>query len=198
MAEEVTRFYFDFVDPLSYLLELEIHFLGGDVSNRIERIGLELRPPPTRLTLIDDPALAPRWKRAREVADTLGVELTPPKLVPWSRKALELHLHAYEYDLAGVVRREIFEGYFVRGVDIGRIDVLVEIARSAGLDATEAKAVLDVDRFQAQVFSAREAAALAGVVQPPVIARGAARLEGFHKRTSLGTFLATDSGTSRP
>lgn len=197
MAEAVTTFYFDFVDPLSYLVELELCSLGDDVDQGVERIGFELHPPPSALTLVGDATLAPRWTVAREVADALGVALTPPQLVPWSRKALELHLHAEEHGLDRVVRRGVFEAYFQRGLDIGRIDVLVEIARSTGLDSTRAKAVLDVDRFDARVSSAREAALGEGITEPPVLVHGGTRLEGFHKRSALGTFLATEGGTGR-
>ena len=196
MAKAETTFYFDFVDPLSYLMELEIASLGSEVDAHVERVGLELRPPPSPLVLIDDDSLTLRWSTARDLAEARGVELVPPRLVPWTRKALELHLHAAEAELAAAVRQAIYEAYHARGLDIGRIDVLVQIARSAGLDATRAKAVLDVDRFEAQVSHTREVARGARILEPPVIVRGAARLEGFHNRTALGTFLATTSDTS--
>ena len=69
------------------------------------------------------------------------------------------------------------------------IEDLVELARDVGLDPREAKAVLDVDRYGADVSEQRAEAAGAGILVPPVLVRGSARLEGFHNRERLGTFL---------
>ena len=189
MSRPGATFYFDFIDPISYLVELELDSVVGPTDERVARIGFEIRPPPAPLTDIDDPAIAPRWHVGRAVAGALGLSLSPPRLVPWSRKAHELHLYAASHDLGPNVRAAVFDAYFVGGHDIGRIDVLVEVGRSAGLDVTETKAVLDVDRFQRDVTAARELAASAGVADTPVLVLGAARLEGFHNRSILGTFL---------
>lgn len=183
-------FYFDFIDPLSYLTELELEALGAASSASVRRIGFELRPPPEPLTIVEDPALAERWGEARSLARTMeGVALEPPALVPWTRKAHELHLFAASKERADAVRSGIYEAYFRLGRDIGRVDVLVDIAREVGLDATESKAALDVDRFAADVASLRSVARASGVRDTPAFVRGDARLEGFHNRTRLGTFL---------
>ena len=189
MPNSPAAFYFDFIDPLSYLLEIELEAVVGPTDERVARIGFEIRPPPAPLTDIDDPAIASRWDVARAVAEELGLSLSPPRLVPWSRKAHELHLYAASRDLGPNIRAAVFDAYFVGGCDIGRIDVLVEVARSAGLDVTETKAVLDVDRFEAELTAARDRAASADVVDAPVLVLGSARLEGFHNRSTLGTFL---------
>jgi predicted DsbA family dithiol-disulfide isomerase len=77
---------------------------------------------------------------------------------------------------------------FGRGEDIGRVDVLVDLARALGLDATEAKAVLDVDRY-AQDVAALSAEAAARVGEPPPLAFGGRVLRGFHNRDAVRTFL---------
>ena len=182
-------FYFDFIDPLSYLVEHELGTLDGTIDARVTRVPFEVRPPPIPLTDVEDPALAPRWEVGRSVALGLGLSLSAPRLVPWSRKAHELHLHAASRGLGATVRAGVFEAYFVRGQDIGRVDVLVAIGRAAGLDVTETKAVLDVDRFEKEVVAARGAAASLGIGDAPVLLLGASRLEGFHNRSTLGTFL---------
>ena len=189
MSRLPAAYYFDFIDPLSYLVGLELDSIVGPTDERVARIGFEIRPPPTPLLDIDDPALASRWDVGRAVAWELGLSLSPPRLVPWSRKAHELHLHAASHDLGPNVRAAIFDAYFLGGRDIGRVDVLVEVGRSAGLDVTETKAVLDVDRFEADVTAARDAAVSVGISDAPVLLLGAARLEGFHNRSTLGTFL---------
>ena len=93
-------FYFDFIDPLSYLVEHEL----GMLDERVTRVPFEIRPPPIPLTDVEDSALARRWEVGRSVALGLGLSLSPPRLVPWSRKAHELHLHAASRALGATVR----------------------------------------------------------------------------------------------
>lgn len=182
MPQPLARVWFDFVDPLSYLLDLE-------TPREVEWVGFELVPPPNPLGSIDEPFWSARLEEARRPARVTGVVLEPPQLVPWTRKAHELHLHAREQGKGDEVRRAIFAAYFGRGEDIGRIDRLVEIASSVGLDAAVARTVLGVDRFEEDVALARVAAAAAGVDDVPTIEVGSRLVRGFHNREDLGTLL---------
>jgi len=194
MTSEPTRIYFDFVDPLSYLVARELTDLTEADMAAVVWLPFELRPPPTPLITTSDPSLADRWRQARAEASRMGIELAPAELVPWTRKAHELMVHAG--DGSGTLRMRIWEAYLIHGQDIGRVDVLVGLARDAGLDATESKAVLDVDRYEAEVAELRGDALAADVRDAPTIVRGSRRIEGFHNRTALGTFLRTSLQTT--
>ena len=170
-------FHFDFVDPGSRLAAHLIDEAG--VADAVEWRGFELRPPPRPLI---DPT-APDWQtyhaRTIEFARGFGVPMATPQLVPWTRKAHELAEFAREGDCDHTVRRALFEAHFVDLTDIGRIDLLVEIAHRAGLDRTEAKAVLDVDRYTDAVLGQRAAARTQGVTLVPALVAGGRRLEGL-------------------
>jgi predicted DsbA family dithiol-disulfide isomerase len=189
MATASIEVFFDFVDPLSYLLARELRASELDGLPAVRWYGYEMRPPPTPLTTLDDSSLASRWTLAREPDITAGIPFAPPHLVPWTRKAHELTLHAGANGVADVVRDRIFEAYLLEGADIGRVDVLVDIAREAGLDETESKAVLDVDRFEAEVLEHRSRARAEALVDTPLLITDRGRLQGFHNRAALGTFL---------
>lgn len=191
MSDAGGTIHFDFIDPLSYLLGRELAALGEDVLAGLAWHPFELRPPPTPLVTVGDASLAGRWREAQEKAPGLGVTFDPPELVPWTRKAHELVLHARDNDVEDAVRRRIFEAYLLEGRDIGRVDVLVAVAVDLGLDRTETKAVLDVDTHQAAVASLRAEAADRGVRDTPTVVHGGQRLEGFHNRDALGTLLGT-------
>lgn len=192
MTPTAPRLYFDLVDPLSYLLARELEALRAAADPRVLPLWrpFELRPPPTPLTTVSDPSLAQRWSRAEAAAG--GVSFAPGELVPWTRKAHELLLYAPD-ERADELRMRLFEAYLLDGRDIGRVDVLVEEARATGLDATETKAVLDVDRHRPDVLAARAEAEAEHVSTTPVLVRAGERLEGFHNRAGLGTFLGTPS-----
>jgi len=190
MVRTPVRIYFDFVDPLSYVASTALMSRAGSTSGTPpEWIGFELRPPPEPLTAGDDPLWAARREAARPKAETLDVPLASPALVPWTRKAHELHLLAGTHGKADEVRQAVFGAFFREGLDIGRVDVLVEIASSIGLGRTETKAVLDVDRHEGDVTAAREEALEAGVVDVPCHLVGGRLVEGFPDPTDLGTLL---------
>ena len=190
MTEPLLRVYFDFVDPLSYVASRLLEPLGGEpLGAKVEWVGFELRPPPEPLTTTDDPIWSSRREAAKARAEELGLLLKPPALVPWTRKAHELHTLAAEQGEADAVRAAVFDAYFAAGRDIGRVDVLVEIGAAAGLDRTETKAVLDVDRHEADVASARREAREAGVSDVPSLSVGGRLPEGFPDLADLGTLL---------
>jgi 2-hydroxychromene-2-carboxylate isomerase len=186
MAPTVARLFFDFTDPLSYLVERTLAELEHE-DPLADRIGFELRPPPEPITAATDPLWAPRWEVARRVSGALPA--APPPLVPWTRKAHELHLWAAARESAVEVRRALFEAFFQEGRDIGRVDELVRIAVAAGLDGTAAKATLDVDRHEQDVMEVRRDAARCGVVELPALVFGGRVVQGFHNLTDLSTLL---------
>lgn len=183
------RFWFDFVDPLSYVMELELRAVESALGIAVERVGLELVAPPAPVGSMDDPRWAQRLAAARSLVAAAGTSLTPPRLVPWTRKAHELHLHAHTLGRGDDVRLAIYRAHFEQGQDIGRIDRLVAAAGSCGLDAVAARTVLGVDRHEGDVLAARAAAAAAGVRDAPTIEVHGRLERGFHNRAALLTLL---------
>lgn len=169
--------YFDFTDPGSRLAAHLIDEAGG--ADAVQWRGLELRPPPRPLI---DPT-APDWREYHtgiaQLAHDSGAQMETPSLVPWTRKAHEMAEFARERDCDRAVRRALFEAHFVDRTDIGRIDLLVDIAQRAGLDRTETRAVLDVDRYTDAVLGHREAARAQGITAVPSLVAGGRRLEGL-------------------
>jgi len=189
MNSPTVRFFFDYVDPVSYLVELELQAAEKGSGLLVDRVPLELRPPPEPMVDPESPSWTQRVEDAAGFASELGVRLGAQAFVPWTRKAHELVLHAGAHSMDQAAHQAIFEGVFAEGLDIGRVDVLVELGVSLGLDAAETKAVLDVDRYSDVVTRGREDARAAGITQLPSLVAGGKRLEGFHKRHALSTFL---------
>jgi predicted DsbA family dithiol-disulfide isomerase len=187
MPPSDARFWFDFVDPLSWIVERALRDLEAPGGARVVRSPRELRPPPDPLTRSSDPFWVERREEAARAAPQ--ATLAPPALVPWTRKAHELHAFAAARDAGPVVRRGIFEAFFEQGRDIGRVDVLVRIATAAGLDATEAKAALDVDKHAEDVLAARREADAAGVGEVPALLVQGRLVQGFRNLADLSTLL---------
>ena len=190
--------WYDFVDPASVLLMLEIKAARRDreawvLDSCIKWRALEVRPPPSPLVSLNDPEVSFLWESAIPIAQRIGVTLNPPRLVPWTRKAHELIAHAEEErrESAHSLMLAVAQAYAIKGLDIGRVDVLVKIATDHGWNRTECKAILDVDRYEAVVKGSAQEAKAASVTRPTTIVKGVKRLEGFHNRTALGTLLGT-------
>jgi predicted DsbA family dithiol-disulfide isomerase len=195
MIQNEPRFYFDAVDPLSFLVDREVRAVEDETSIRVIRIPFEIRPAPAELTDATDPVWAPRYEDAQlllddPVASRAGLSLRVPKLIPRSRKAHEFFLHAEESGQGAAALAAVFDTFFLAGRDIGRVDVLVEIGRGLGLDLTETKAVLDVDRYEAAAGQILDEARAGGIVSVPCLVTPNARLEGFHNQATIGTLLA--------
>ena len=170
-------FYFDYVDPGSYLTDVQlVRLVPPEVE--VARHPFELRPPPEDLM---DPG-SPEWRAYRqsvtELAAAIKLPLASPDFMPWTRKAHELRLHAAEKGLEGPIHDALFKARFEDGADIGRVDVLVGLAVGLGLDLTETKAVLDVDRYADRVAELRRQAEAEGVERTPTVRIGSERLEG--------------------
>ncbi len=87
----------------------------------------------------------------REMAAEAGLTIADRDWVSNSRSALEAAEYAREHDLFEPFHRAVFVAYFAEGRDIGKHDVLSDIASAVGLDARDMIAALDGGRYSDRV-----------------------------------------------
>jgi predicted DsbA family dithiol-disulfide isomerase len=180
MSSILVEFFYDYVDPLSWLVERRLAEAlvrppKAPARLRLMRQPLELRPPPALLMAPDDPELVDRRRAVAAADPALGSRLCVPDLVPWTRKAHELALHAESVGRFDRVHTALFNAHLSDGLDIGRVDVLVRIASDEALEPAETKAVLDVDRYLERMREIRSDAMERGIDRvPTVLVDGAA------------------------
>jgi predicted DsbA family dithiol-disulfide isomerase len=189
MTESPPRLHYDYIDPLSLILEHDVSALEAEGWTSVARHPLELRAPPAELIHSDDPLWLRRWEQAQSLAQARGLVLFPPSLVPWTRKAHELALHAREKQLFPEVHAALFRAYLHEGRDIGRVDVLVSLAAEVGLEREEARTVLGVDRHAATVDGLRGEAERLGVRGVPTLLVAGERIEGVLPPEALRALL---------
>ncbi|HSR42567.1 MAG TPA: DsbA family protein [Longimicrobiales bacterium] len=197
MDDSEARLWFDYVDPVSFLVELRLRRVEARVGAPVARRGWEIAPPPAPPPDVSGPAWSGRWRAVARAAEEEGLELAPPRRIPWSRKAHELALHAAGAGAFEAVHDALFRAYHLEGRDIGRIDVLTELATACGLDRGEVRTVLGVDRWVPEVLEGREAAERLGLRGVPTLARGDTRLEGLADEDAIAGLLGRGSGTER-
>ena len=181
-------FYFDYVDPGSYLVHRQLdQLLPAGVEPTLHPF--ELRPVPQELIDATDPDWKAYGETVKAFAKEDDIRMALPTFIPWSRKAHELRLHAVEQGLGSPMHEEIFSARFTEGADIGRVDVLVAAARKVGLDESESKAVLDVDKHRDYVVDLRSDAATVGIQRVPTLRSGDESLVGPCSMGELRHFL---------
>ena len=187
MSEPV-RFFYDYVDPGSYLVERMVSELEARLGLAVERIPFEVTPPPSPLVDPRTEEWRRFWEGARAVWAEEGLALSDPRLVPWTRKAHELAEHARAEGRFAETHRALFDTFLLEGRDLGRVDVLLDVARRVGLDPSSTRPVLDVDKHAGSVTDARERAEREGVRGVPTLL-AERRLAGFRGRSATLEFL---------
>ena len=191
MSKIEIQFTFDYVDPGSYvasrLLERWIHTIEEEIV--VSWRPLELRGPAAPPINLTEPEWSQMTHEIRAQAQQEGVPLLVPTHIPRTRKAHELASHAQEKGCFEAIHEALFEAHFVKGWDIGRIDILAEIGAEHGLDSGETRTVLGVDRFKSRIETERRAALADKIRGVPTLAVGAARFEGLTDAGSFGEFL---------
>jgi predicted DsbA family dithiol-disulfide isomerase len=159
----------DFTCPFCHVTEAALRRLEREGLAAPRYAAFELYPAPAPLPAApsaDDVAAA------RPLADELGAPLRPPPFVPRTRKAHEAAKFAAGKDMEQAMREALFAAYFGDGRDLGRVDVLVELAAGVGLDATEAHVVLDLDTFADAVAADAVLARRLGIAAVPALVVG--------------------------
>ena len=79
-----------------------------------------------------------------------------------------LHLAA-AHDLQGAVKERLMRAYFTDGFPIGEFDTLVQVAAEAGLDAAQARDVLEGEAYAKEVRADERRAAALGINGVPFV-----------------------------
>jgi predicted DsbA family dithiol-disulfide isomerase len=140
----------DFTCPYSYVTEAGLRrVVGGHEGVEVRYRALELYPAPAEPGALADEA---GWEEAvRPLAERLGITLRAPAFRPRTRKAHEAARFAEEQGVGEAMRDAIYRAYWAEERDIGRVDVLMEIAASLGLDPVDLKIALDIDQYSESV-----------------------------------------------
>jgi predicted DsbA family dithiol-disulfide isomerase len=191
-------FFYDYVDPASLFLEMRLREEGFIPGFDLVPLPFEVNPPPLPLLDPHDGEWREYWDRITEASAGSAPELSRPAIVPWTRKAHELALHAATLGSGPEIHETLFRAYLIEGRDIGRVDILVELAAEHGLDASDTKAVLDVDKHKDALEAIRSTGTREGVIKPPALLLNKRLLHGNPTPEELRSFLASGADGDKP
>jgi predicted DsbA family dithiol-disulfide isomerase len=182
----------DFVCPFCYLAEqpLADAVEGGDVQ--IAWRPFELRPDPTPTLRPEGDYLQSTWQQVvYPMAERLGVPIVLPRVSPqpYSRLAFEGFAYAEERGVGQRYTERIFRAFFVKQRDIGKVEILADVAGELGLDTDDFRAALDSGRYaEAHQQALRRARELEITVVPTFLVDGR-RHEGVPSAEALHRLL---------
>ena len=178
------RFVSDYVCP--YCLAAKVPLLdaveGKDVE--IEWLPYELTEEPAeRGDTYHDPVRKEKWaKTLAPVCEELGLDMKlPPRVIPrpYTRLAFEGYHFAKAQGKGDLYNDRMYTAYFMDEKDIGDMEVLVQLAEQAGLDAGAfRKALEDGTYTQIQREAVRYAKNDLDVHSVPTIFVGNTRING--------------------
>lgn len=104
-----------------------------------------------------------------EMAERAGIHfhLTKQKVQPNTFRLHKLLALAQMENLGNELQVKFFDAFFVDGVDLSKEENILDVAESAGLDRSEAKACLDDETFSEELRYAESAAKGTGVRAVP-------------------------------
>ena len=172
----------DYVCPFCMLAEGPLHEGTHDLDVDIEWMPFELRPYPTPTLRPEDEYLPAVWDRSvYPMARRMGVSITLPTISPqpYTRLAFEGYQYAAEHGKAAEYTPRVLRAFFQENRDIGRLDVLADIAAELGLDKAEFAEALTAGKYtETHREALRVAEAYRVSVAPTIIIGERHRLEG--------------------
>jgi predicted DsbA family dithiol-disulfide isomerase len=127
--------------------------------------------------------------RLQTVADELDLPLGAREMTFNSRLAQELAKWAETRGRGDEFHEAVFRAYFVEGRNIGKMEQLVELAKSVGLAEQEAKTVLRLRSFRQAVDSDWSRARALGISAVPTFVFGNQAVVGAQSYEVLEQFL---------
>ncbi len=160
----------------------------------------ELRPHPTPTLLPEGDYLQRAWAQSVfPIARRMGVPIVLPKVSPQphTHLAFEGYQFAKEHGKGSEYNHRVMAAFFRDGLDIGRIDVLAELAGEVGLDERVFGEALRTRKYREAHQRALEHARAAGVNGVPMFVIGDQVLTGLHDRKTLEAVIEGRGGENR-
>jgi predicted DsbA family dithiol-disulfide isomerase len=192
----------DFVCPWCYVGLVEIERLSAEYDFQVRLAPFLLRPetPPEGMPARHRVGSGEGRSELEERGERLGIKFARGR--EWtsnSHLALEGSQFAHEYGDAWRYHRAMFKAYFEDLEDIGRIDTVVRVGESAGLDANSLGQALEEGIFRPQVDEGIDWSRRIGVTAiPTFIFNGQYAMVGAHELDALRYAMEQVGQAPRP
>lgn len=181
--------YSDYVCPFCYLAEFPLQEAVRGKAVEVEWMPFELRPEPHPTLRPEGEYLQRAWQQTvYPIARQMGVpiKLPPVSPQPHTHLAFEGYQYAKENGKGNDYNHRVLEAFFVKGKDIGQIDVLTQLAGEVSMNQKEFEEALRTRKYrEAHQQALHHAYQEAGITGVPAFFIGRNRLEGLQSKETL-------------
>jgi predicted DsbA family dithiol-disulfide isomerase len=131
------------------------------------------------------------------MAEKLGVQMKLPTVSPYPYTNLAFHGLEFAKDHSGAdeYNDAVFRAFFQQSRDIGRIDVLADIANEVGLDPRQFREALEKGAYRERVQQLLQTAyERVRVTAVPTMIIGRQRLEGLYPAETIRQVIESELG----
>ena len=134
----------------------------------------------------------------KQISRELGLPFGDREMTFNSRLAQELGKWAEQMEKGDAFHDAVFRAYFAEGLNIADPDILADIAKSVGLDAREAHAMMTGRIFKEAVDTDWARAYESGVTAVPTFLMNGQTLVGAQRFNALANFVRQNNVNPRP
>jgi predicted DsbA family dithiol-disulfide isomerase len=174
------------VDKLNKEFDLKVEWLGFEIHPETPPEGLPLA---TMFPRADAEGIA---RRLNSMGEPYGITFRKVEHIANSRLSLEAGEFAKQQGRFDQFHHAVFEAYFSQGKDIGSLDILKEIGRSAGLDTEGLGKALRTGTYRQTLESVKKEASRRTIIAAPTFIIndqdrivGAQPIEAFQEKLRL-------------
>lgn len=194
------KIYSDYVCPFCYLGEQileEVIKENPDLEVEVEWKPFELRPFPMPTLRPEEEYLPKVWRTSvYPMAENLGVAIKLPRVSPQphTHLAFEGFQYAKEQGKGDAYTIRLFEAFYKENKDIGKIEVLTQLAEEVGLDPRAYKEVLESRKYKEQHENAFQEARDLGIEAVPTFQIGNKLYQGVLSKEQLRQIIQSSGG----
>ena len=195
------KIYSDYVCPFCYLGEQileEVRNENPELELEVEWKPFELRPFPTPTLRPEEEYLPKVWRTSvYPMAEKLGVNIKLPTISPQPHTdlAFEGFQFAKEQGKGDAYTIRLFEAFFKENKDIGKTEVLSQLAQEVGLDQEAFKEALESRRYKEQHEEAFQESLKSGIQAVPTFQIGDKLYQGVIPKEELRELLKNEERT---
>ena len=174
------KVYLDYICPFCFLTQFTFNEAIKNKDVKIEYIPFEI----PELNLDMDPFRKSMWNNILEsIGRSFGHKAEIPDIsTPKSKLAFEAYYFANEHGKGNEFQDKVYEAFFEKGKDIGRVDVLSEIADEIGLSASDIKNALKSRKYKEKEEKQLEKGKIDKINCIPTIIIGETKVVGYKSK----------------
>ena len=167
------KIFSDYIWPFCYIGKGIVDRLKKEYAIEDKWVSYELHPetPPTGMLLSErfkGYDLSSFYENLRAQGKAVGVVFGNLKVLSNSKLALMASEYARDLGRYDSFHENIFHAYFTEGQDIGRLDVITDVAGKSGLDEKETLSAVNDGRYTSLLNETRKEGQLLGLTGIPL------------------------------